>query len=132
MANPPLILIVDDDPNFREIFSAKLSAIGYIVEVASGGKESIKKARDLKPDLILMDVDMPEMNGVEVLIKLKENAATENIPVLFLTALGDPRAEVQDINRRLSREVGAIGYLKKGEDINATASYIQHFLSLVP
>ena len=130
MANPQLILVVDDDPNFIEIFSVKLSSLGYAIETAHDGAEGIEKAKRLKPDLILMDVQMPTMNGIEALIKLKENAATAHIPVLFLTALGDPRTEVQDINRRLSREMGAVGYLKKGEDLNTLVDYVKNFLTI--
>lgn len=59
MADQPLILIVDDEENFREIFSAKLTAAGFRTETADGGEAAIAKAVIVKPDLILMDVKMP-------------------------------------------------------------------------
>jgi len=129
MANPPLILIVDDEASFREIFSTKLKAVGFNVETAEDGTEGIKKAKELKPDLVLMDVEMPGISGVDAMIKLKEDPKTEELKILFLTALGDPRAEIQEINRRLSKEMGAIGYLKKTDDLNQLVDYIRNFLT---
>lgn len=128
MANPSLILVVDDDPNFLEIFSVKLSSQGFGVETARDGEEGVMKAKKLLPDLVLMDVQMPKMSGIEALIKLKDDKKTEKIPVLFLTALGDPRMEIQEINRRLSREIGAMGYLKKGDDLDTLVEYVKAFL----
>ena len=128
MPAPALILIIDDEPDFCEIFGAKLSASGFRVETTTDALQGIKKAKELKPDLILMDVQMPKMSGVDALIKIKEESATQNIPILFLTALGDPRAEIQEINRRLSKEVGAVGYLKKTEDLDRLVDYVKNFL----
>ncbi|MEK7193675.1 MAG: response regulator [Patescibacteria group bacterium] len=128
MNKPPLILIVDDEPDFREIFSAKLSSEGFNVDTANDGEEGIQKAKKLRPDLVLMDVQMPGISGVEALIRIKEDPKLEDIPILFLTALGDPRAELQEINRRLSRELGAVGYVKKTEDLNVLVEYIRNFL----
>ena len=128
MDNPPLVLLIDDDPNFVEIFSTKLQASGFRIETAENGEQGIQKAKKLCPNLVLMDVQMPGLNGVETLIKMKEIPKCEDIPVLFLTALGDPRAEVQEINRRLSKEVGAVGYLKKADDLDVMVDYIRHFL----
>lgn len=128
MANPPLILLIDDDPNFREIFSTKLEALGFKVEIASDANEGMAKAKKIKPNLILMDVQMSGVNGIEAMIKLKEDPKTRDIPILFLTVLGDPRVEIQEINRRLSREVGAVGYLKKTDDLDSLVAYIQGFI----
>ena len=63
MREKPLILIVDDEENFREIFSAKLSAAGFETVVANGEAEALQKAKELMPDLILMDQEMPHLNG---------------------------------------------------------------------
>jgi len=128
MADQPLILVVDDEPDFREIFSAKLTAEGFRVETAENGEVAIKKAKDLKPDLVLMDVKMPVMDGASAVLMMKEDPETKNIKVAFLTSLGDPRLEIQDINRKFSMEFGTQGYLKKTDDINTLIQRIQGFL----
>ena len=129
MENPPLILVVDDEADFREIFSTKLTAAGFRVETAVDGVDGVTKAKSLLPDLVLMDVQMPKLDGIEAMIKLKEDPKTENLRVLFLTALGDPRMEIQEINRRLSKEIGAVGYLKKTDDLDVLVDYIRNFLA---
>jgi len=105
MAQQPLILIVDDEPDFRDIFKIKLSAGGMRVETAANGKEGIEKAKQLKPDLVLMDVNMPIMDGAHALMELQKDPETKNIKVVFLTSLGDPRQEMQALNRKFSEEV---------------------------
>lgn len=128
MSAPKVILVVDDDKNFIEIFSTKLTAAGFRVEKAKDGDEGIQKARKLKPDLVLMDVQMPNMNGVDAFLKIRDDPKCENVRVLFLTVLGDPRAEIQEINRRLSKEMGAVGYLKKTDDLDYLVNYIKNIL----
>lgn len=128
MDNPPLILVIDDDPDFLEIFKTKLESAGFAVQTAKDGALGIEKAKKLRPKLVLMDVQMPNMSGIDAMIKIKEDSQTSDIPVLFLTALGDPRAEIQEINRRLSKEIGALGYIKKTDDLDSAVSYIKNFL----
>lgn len=128
MANPPLILIIDDDPNFLEIFSTKLTAEGFQVETALNAEEGMTKTVSLKPNLVLMDVQMPVMNGAEAMMKLKADPATNSVPILFLTALGDPNVDAREIDRRFSEEVGAVGYLKKTDDLNVMVEYIRNFV----
>jgi len=124
----PLILIVDDEPDFLEIFGTKLGASGFRVETAGSGEEGIKKAKSLKPDLTLMDVKMPGISGAEALLKLKEDPETKDLKVVFLTGLGDPSAEMQEINRRLSAEIGAQGYIKKTENLDTIVDQVRSFL----
>ena len=82
MADQPHILIIDDERQFIDIFSSKLSAAGFKVEAALSGAEGIEKARTMKPDLILLDVKMPGMSGAETLLKIQEDEALNNIPYL--------------------------------------------------
>ncbi len=101
MDETPLILIVDDEAAFREIFSAKLGADGYRVETAENGEIGLAKAKALKPSLILMDVRMPVMDGPTAVLKLREDPETKDIKVAFLTssrrsAHGDAGNERQD------------------------------------
>ena len=128
MAEQPLILIVDDEPAFREIFSMKLMAEGYRIETAENGEVGVAKAKQLKPDLVLMDVKMPVLDGPSAVLKLREDPETKNMKVAFLTSLGDPRLEMQEINKKFSEEFGAQGYLKKTDDLDLLAQRIKDFL----
>jgi len=129
MADQPLILVVDDEPDFREIFSAKLSAEGFRVETAENGQIGLEKAKALKPNLILMDVKMPVMDGASAVLKLREDPEIKDTKVAFLTSLGDPRLEIQDVNRKFSEQFGAQGYLKKTDDLDVLVSKIKGFLA---
>jgi CheY-like chemotaxis protein len=100
------ILIVDDEPNIRLLVSGILSH-DYIVIAASDGEEAIALARRQKPDLILMDIMMPEMDGYVACSILKADPATKAIPVVMLTGVG------HELNKKLAKEVGADGYVTK-------------------
>ncbi|MEX2361712.1 MAG: response regulator, partial [Patescibacteria group bacterium] len=81
------ILLVDDDLTLREMYFERLKAEGFTVEMAKDGEEALAKAADIKPSIILLDIMMPKINGLDVLRKLKEGEVTKNIPVIVLTAL---------------------------------------------
>ncbi|OGZ02607.1 MAG: hypothetical protein A2946_01595 [Candidatus Liptonbacteria bacterium RIFCSPLOWO2_01_FULL_53_13] len=129
MHNPPLILIVDDMPSFLEIFGEKLKGAGFAVETAPNGEEGIKRAKEIQPDLILMDVRMPVMNGTDAVVKLKDDEATKNLRVIFLTELGDPREEVQAVNRKFAQELGAVDYVKKSVDLDVLVAKVKSHLA---
>lgn len=84
------ILIVDDAEANREILSFRLTRLGFHVETASNGAEAVKAAKIKQPSLVLMDVDMPVMDGLEATRTLKSDPATAHIPVISLTANTDP------------------------------------------
>ena len=127
--NVPLILLVDDEPAFREIFGIKLGADGFRVETAENGAVAIEKAKTLKPDLILMDVKMPVMDGATAVLKLRGDPETRDIKVMFLTSIGDPQAEMEKMHERISAEFGAQGYLRKTDDLDILSEKIKAFLS---
>ncbi|MBI3589673.1 MAG: response regulator [Candidatus Liptonbacteria bacterium] len=127
MNNPPLVLIVDDEENFREIFSAKLTEAGFQVKTAKDGEEGYKSARELKPDLILMDMEMPVLNGAGAVMKLKNDPKTKDIKVVFLTNFGDPRMEMREADVHFSKEIGANDYLRKTDDLDKIASKVKSF-----
>ena len=128
MPDEKLILIIDDDPAFLEIFSTKLSSVGFRVETAGGPEEGIEKAKALKPNLVLLDVNMPKMDGAQVLLKLQEDEETKNLKVVFLTSLGNPWEEAQSLSRKVSKEFGAAGYIKKTEDLEVIAEKVKAFI----
>ncbi|MDH7513946.1 MAG: response regulator [Clostridiales bacterium] len=104
------ILLVEDDPVQVELIKKHLEASGYNLVVAKNGLEGIRIAQKERPDLILMDMIMPGMHGLEAIIKLKENPLTESIPIIALTIMSSPKF-VQECYR-----AGIIGYVKKPYD----------------
>lgn len=105
--NRAKILVVDDEVNITQILEFSIGSEGYDVISASNGEEAIEKARREQPDLIILDVMMPRIDGYEACRILKANPLTKNIPVMLLTAKG------RDIDKRLGYEVGAADYIVK-------------------
>jgi len=101
------ILVVDDTPANIQVLSSTLKDKGYQISVATNGRQALEVVARLRPDLILLDVMMPEMDGFETCRRLKESAATNDIPVIFLTARTETTAIVQGF------EVGAVDYVAK-------------------
>lgn len=100
------ILIVDDELSIRLLVSNLLSG-DYIVLKASDGEEAVSVARFQKPDLILMDIMMPKMDGYLACHIIKKDEATAKIPVVMVTAVG------QELNRMFAKQMGADGYITK-------------------
>lgn len=111
------LLIVDDDKDFAELLAAKFRAGGFEVVEAYDGASGVLKAKEILPDLILMDVKMPKLDGVGAMLKLKEDAETRNIKVVLLTAYGDPQPEIYKNDQRFAKELGALEYILKTQDL---------------
>jgi two-component system sensor histidine kinase ChiS len=126
----PLILIVDDKPEFLDIFGTALTAAGYKVKTAADGPSAIQLAVSLKPDLVLLDVEMPGMNGVEVLTKMRDNPELVAMKIAFLTNLGGAQPGSEAFDTRIAKEIGATTYLKKTEDLNVLVSQVRGLLAL--
>ncbi|HBG61091.1 MAG: hypothetical protein A2Y03_11515 [Omnitrophica WOR_2 bacterium GWF2_38_59] len=99
------ILIIDDDPQMRKMLESRLGKNGYLVEVASDGLEGLEKWRTFKPDLIILDVCMPKMDGFSFVQESKSNKDIESVPIIVLTS----REEMVDI----FASEGVSGYLIK-------------------
>ncbi|MFH0852270.1 MAG: response regulator [bacterium] len=104
---PKLILFVEDEPTLQKTLGRALEGEGYEVQSALDGQSGLALVGRIKPDLVLLDLILPKMDGFEVLKKLKENPETSDIPVIVLTNLESP----QDIEKALSG--GATSYLVK-------------------
>ncbi|TEU01998.1 response regulator [Candidatus Woesebacteria bacterium] len=102
------ILLVDDDKLMVKMYLSKFKIDGYEVETAFNGQEALSKVVRSNPDLILLDIMMPEMNGLDVLKELKANEKTKNIPVILLTNVGGSDEDV-----KAGLELGAVAYLIK-------------------
>lgn len=120
--------MVDDDKDFRDVVTTKLRANDCTVIEAENGEAAYTKAKELKPDLILMDVKMPKMDGVAALMKIKEDPDVKDIKVVLLTAFGDPRPEIYKIDQRFAKEVGAFEYVLKTEDLDAVVARVKSFV----
>ncbi len=101
------ILVVDDEPEAVELVEFNLKQAGYAVTTAEDGAEALKKARTQSPDLIVLDVMLPEMDGFEICKALRLDSATRRMPILMLTA------KAGEIDRVLGLELGADDYLTK-------------------
>ncbi len=103
----PKILIVEDDPFLSEMYTTKLVQENFEVDLAIDGKEAIKKARESKPDLILLDIVLPKMDGFEVLAEIKKDIELRNIQIIALTNLG----QKEEVEKGL--KLGADDYIVK-------------------
>jgi len=103
----PKILVVDDELDILEIIRHALNKEGFEVHIAANGFQAVEQTRKIKPDLILMDVMMPVMDGMEACRQLKEDNDTKNIPIVFLTARSEEFAELAGF------EAGADDYISK-------------------
>ena len=103
----PLILIVDDTTKNIQVLGNMLYSKGYNISVATSGKEALESVKAKTPDLILLDIQMPEMDGFEVCKNLKSDPSTKEIPVIFLTAVTEPEKIVHGF------ELGAVDYITK-------------------
>lgn len=101
------VLIVDDEPVLRNVASAFFQQSGYDVKGAADPKEGLELAVSWKPDVILLDIIMPNVNGLEVLKQLKTNPETSSIPVFIFSNLDSEEEIAQAL------ETGAVGYLTK-------------------
>ncbi|MFZ3072577.1 MAG: response regulator transcription factor [Thermodesulfobacteriota bacterium] len=105
--NKPVILIVDDEADILTLLSYNLEKSGFCVHEAKDGPEAIKSAARKTPDLILLDVMLPDMDGMEVLKRLKQDDRTSHVPVIMLTAKGE------EVDKIVGFELGAEDYVTK-------------------
>ncbi len=101
------LLLVEDDTFLAGMYVTKLSMEGFETELATDGKVGLEKAKKIKPDLILLDILLPKMNGFDVLREIKKDPETKDIPVILLTNLGQKSDVVQGL------DLGAVDYLIK-------------------
>jgi two-component system, OmpR family, response regulator len=107
LRSPPRILAVDDVPTNLEILKVRLEAHGYEVVTAADGEEALARARELEPDLVLLDIMMPKLDGISVLKQLKQEVGEHFVPVILVTAKADTRDIVAGL------EAGGDDYLTK-------------------
>jgi len=116
------ILIVDDDPTTRKLISLYLKAKGYAVALAENGLDGLEKIGTENPNLIITDLNMPYMDGIEFVKNIRSDPARAEIPILMITTEADP----EERERALS--VGVNGYLVKPVTADVVTQHIRHIL----
>jgi len=104
---PSRVLIVEDEPDIRDLVVHHLKREGYQVSAAASGEEALRQVQAAPPDLVLLDLMMPAMDGLEVCRRLRQDPATAMLPIVMLTAKGD------EVDRVLGLEIGADDYIVK-------------------
>jgi adenylate cyclase len=124
MRNPPLILAVDDMPANIEILQMRLESQGYQVATAADGEEALTKARELLPDLILLDIMMPKLDGIQVTKQLKADTSLPFMPIILVTAKADTKDIVTGLNS------GGDDYLTKPFEHSALIARVRAMLRI--
>jgi DNA-binding response OmpR family regulator len=119
------VLVVDDERSIRLLCRVNLNASGMDVIEAADGREALELARGSRPDLVLLDVMMPNVDGWAVARALAADEETRRIPIVFLTARADPA------DRRLGEQLGGVGYLVKPFDPVSIADFVESTLQRI-
>ena len=123
MGPTPLILVVDDDALNRELMISILHALDYRSLVVNSAAKALQIAQDKRPALIISDINMPNMDGFELIRRLKELPLTATIPIILISGIqGSPQ------ERQQAREVGAAALFIRGNNINDLAELIEQLL----
>ena len=129
MSSQKNILVVDDEADIRTIIRTKLEASGYTVTEAVDGKQALEAMRKTRPDLVVMDVKMPVMNGIEAVNAMKDDESLRDIQVVFLTNYGEEDIENAWIDEKYAKEIGALGHIRKTDDLSVIVERIQGLVS---
>jgi len=116
------VLVVDDEPDLVRILEFGLKAAGYQVDTANDGQEGLKKARELKPDIILLDLMLPKLDGYKVCRLLKFDERYKHIPIMILSA------RTQEGDQNLAHEMGANRFMTKPYEF---AEILEHIKALL-
>jgi two-component system KDP operon response regulator KdpE len=119
LGTQPLVLVADDEPRITKLVSLALSSEGFRVVTASGGEEALQKAEEVRPDIVLLDIVMPGMDGIEVMRQLRERRP---VPVILLTAKGSTSDKAKGL------DLGADDYVAKPFDLDELAARVRAVL----
>ena len=123
------ILLVDDDADFVEATKLILESKSYDVVVSYDGKEGLKKVQTEEPNLIILDVMMPEMDGYEVCAKLKSDPRFKDIPVLLLTAVGEAISTTK-YTKEMGMKIEADDYIPKPVELNELVERVENLFRI--
>ena len=120
------VLVVDDEADLVRILQFGLQSVGYHVETASDGQEALKKAREMRPDIILLDLMLPKLDGYKVCRLLKFDERYKSIPIIILSA------RTQEGDQTLAMEMGANRFITKPYEFTEILSQMEALLKSVP
>jgi two-component system alkaline phosphatase synthesis response regulator PhoP len=120
------VLVVDDEADLVRILEFGLQSVGYHVETASDGQEGLKKAREMRPDIILLDLMLPKLDGYKVCRLLKFDERYKSIPIIILSA------RTQEGDQTLAMEMGANRFITKPYEFSEILSQMETLLKSVP
>jgi two-component system, cell cycle response regulator DivK len=117
------ILYIEDNPDNRTLVRRVLQSEGYVVREAPDGRTGLQMAAEQRPDLVLMDINLPEVDGYEITARLKQLTGMSQVPVIAVTA------NVMKGDREKTLAAGCDGYIQKPIDIDTLSNQIEHFLT---
>ena len=118
-SSKPRVLLVDDDPSIQKIYKKRLVVAGYEVQTCFDGEEALQQVRTHPPEVIILDIMLPKLNGYEVCSRLKDDAATKDIPIIMFTARGELPHHIAGFL------VGANAYISKTCDSKLLLEQVQ-------
>lgn len=124
-AEKPKVLIIDDDEYIRDMIKIKLEASGFEVQEAKNGEVGIEVAKKFKPNVILLDMVMPVLGGLETLARLSRDKEAKKAKVFLFTGQGLCRPDLNEMCRRFAIEEGAVDYLRKEIDLDNLVKIIK-------
>ncbi|MBI4345826.1 MAG: response regulator transcription factor, partial [Elusimicrobia bacterium] len=122
------ILSIEDDADLQHLIGLTLHSNGFEVQYAFNGKEGYEKILSMHPDLILLDLMLPGMNGIEILKAVKSNKEVRDLPIIVITAYGDDVSMLEHSVKAL----GAVEYLRKPIEMSVLVSHIRRALAASP
>ena len=122
MSTQPLVLVADDEPRITKLVSIALAEEGFRVVTASGGEDALQKAEEVRPDIVLLDIVMPGIDGYEVCRQLRAQEQTRELPVMFLSALEDVKDKTKGF------EIGGNDYLTKPFEVLEVKARVRSLL----
>jgi DNA-binding response OmpR family regulator len=119
--------MVDDDVDLASIIAMKLQTEGFDIKTISNPEVALETVKEYKPDLILLDINMPGMNGTEYLIELRDIPDMKKVKVIFFTSMSNPWPVFKDRDN-IAKDLGAVDFMEKGTDLDLVVKKIREAL----
>ena len=124
-----IVLVIDDDADILNISAMKLERAGFAVETADSAIAGARVADRIKPDLILLDINMPGLNGTQEFLDLKNSKAMKDVPIAFFTNLTHPWPGLSGDHDKDAKELGAVAFIDKSRDLNTLDEVVKNILA---
>lgn len=124
-----IVLMVDEDHDFSSIIETKLESKGFDVRLAYTPETGLRMIEEVRPSLVLLDINLPGMNGIDFLRELKKNERMKDVRVAFFSSLVNPWTSFMDV-KEASRELGAVTFIDKAVDLDRLAEQVGEIVGL--